>query len=284
LSLEHWQRLGPTVADIAREKAGILKADCPAIVGVLPPDAERVIRERIESLGCPAVWPEAAEWVERGKGAAGFGSAQPARLVKDCALSRVEGHNLGWELPWAIADNLSYPLPLLGDMQLMNSALAIATLKALRQQGWTISNEAIQIGMAKTQWPGRLQWTQWQGMKLLIDGAHNPAAAKVLRQYVDRLAPTPVHWLMGMLSTKDHADIFQALLRKGDHLTLVPVPEHSTADPLQLGELARSICPDLESCDTAVDLVEGLQLLQEKASGLKILCGSLYLVGEFLAL
>jgi dihydrofolate synthase / folylpolyglutamate synthase len=167
-------------------------------------------------------------------------------------------------------------------MQLMNSALAIATLKALRQQGWTIFNEAIQMGMAKTQWPGRLQWTQWQGMKLLIDGAHNPAAAKVLRQYVDRLAPTPVHWLMGMLSTKDHADIFQALLRKGDRLTLVPVPEHSTADPLRLAELARSICPELERCETAVDLVEGLRLLQDEAAGLKILCGSLYLVGEFL--
>jgi dihydrofolate synthase / folylpolyglutamate synthase len=256
LSLEHWQRLGPTVADIAREKAGILKAGCPAMIGALPLEAKQVVQERIETLDCPAVWPEPAQWIPE--------------KADSCA--------------WAIADNLSYPLPLLGDMQLMNSALAIATLKALRQKGWTISNEAIQRGIAKTQWPGRLQWTHWQGMKLLIDGAHNPAAAKVLRQYIDRLAPTPVHWLMGMLSTKDHADIFQALLRKGDRLTLVPVPEHSTADPLRLAELARSVCPDLESCDTAVDLVEGLQLLQEKALGLKILCGSLYLVGEFLAL
>lgn len=253
LSLEHWQRLGPTVADIAREKAGILKAGCPAIIGMLPPDAERVVRERIERLGCPAVWPEPAQWFPE--------------KTDSC--------------PWAIADKLPYPLPLLGDMQLMNSALAIATLKALRSQGWTISDEAIQTGMAKTQWLGRLQWTQWQGVKLLIDGAHNPAAAKVLRQYVDRLAPTPVHWLMGMLSTKDHADIFQALLRKGDRLTLVPVPEHSTADPLTLAELARSVCPALESCDTAVDLVGGLQLLQEETSSLNILCGSLYLVGEF---
>jgi dihydrofolate synthase / folylpolyglutamate synthase len=256
LSLEHWQRLGPTVADIAREKAGILKAGCPAMIGTLPPDAERVVRERIERLGCAAVWPEPAQWL-------------PDKTDL-CA--------------WAIADNLSYPLPLLGDMQLMNSALAIATLKALRQKGWTISNEAIQMGMAKTQWPGRLQWTQWQGMELLIDGAHNPAAAKALRQYVDRLAPTPVHWLMGMLSTKDHADICQALLRKGDRLTVVPVPEHSSADPLQLAELARSICPGLERCETAVDLVEGLKLLQDEAAGLKILCGSLYLVGEFLGL
>jgi dihydrofolate synthase / folylpolyglutamate synthase len=256
LSLEHWQRLGPTVGDIAREKAGILKVGCPAIIGTLPPDAEKVVRARIDSLDCPAVWLEPAQWLPD----------------KSDSCS------------WAIADNLSYPLPLLGDMQLMNSALAIATLKTLRQEGWSISDEAIQTGMGQTQWPGRLQWTQWQGMELLIDGAHNPAAAKVLRQYIDRLNPASVHWLMGMLSTKDHADIFQVLLRKGDRLTLVPVPEHSTADPLQLAELARSICPDLESCDTASDLVKGLELLQEKALGLKILCGSLYLVGKFLGL
>jgi dihydrofolate synthase / folylpolyglutamate synthase len=256
LSLEHWQRLGPTVADIAREKVGILKTGCPAIIGVLPLEAKQVVQERIETLDCPAVWPEPAQWL-------------PEKADS-------------W--PWAIADHLPYPLPLLGDMQLMNSALAIATFKTLRQQGWMISDQAIQAGMAKTQWPGRLQWTQWQGIKLLIDGAHNPAAAKVLRHYVDQLEPTPVHWLMGMLSTKDHADIFQVLLRKGDRLTLVPVPEHSSADPLQLAELARSICPELERCETAVDLVEGLKLLQDEAAGLKILCGSLYLVGEFLGL
>lgn len=262
LSLDHWQRLGPTVADIAREKAGILKAGCPAMIGTLPPEANQVVQERIETLGCPAVWPEPAQWLPQ--------------KADSC--------------PWAIAphqesaDNLPYPLPLLGDMQLMNSALAITTLKTLRQKGWIISDEAIQGGMAQTQWPGRLQWTQWQGMKLLIDGAHNPAAAKVLRHYVDQLEPTPVHWLMGMLSTKDHADIFQALLRKGDRLTLVPVPEHSSADPLQLAELARSICPELGRCDTAVNLVAGLTLLQDEAEGLNILCGSLYLVGEFLGL
>ena len=64
----------------------------------------------------------------------------------------------------------------------------------------------------------------------MIDGAHNPAAAIALRQYVDTLNK-PVIWIMGMLSTKDHEDIFEALLKPGDELHLVPVPNHSSAEP-----------------------------------------------------
>jgi dihydrofolate synthase / folylpolyglutamate synthase len=256
LSLEHWQRLGPTLAHIAREKAGILKARCPAVIGPLPPEADTVVRKKVEELGCPVVWQPPAQWV----------------------LDKTEPE------PWAIADHISYPLPLLGDVQLVNSSLAIAALKILQQQGWAISEAAIKTGMAQTQWLGRLHRTQWQDMALLVDGAHNPAAAKALRQYVDTTHVGPVHWLMGMLSTKDHADIFEVLLREGDRLTLVPVPEHSSADPQTLADLGRSVCPGLSACDTAPDLVEGLKKLQSQKSTptpLNILCGSLYLVGEF---
>jgi dihydrofolate synthase / folylpolyglutamate synthase len=262
LSREHWQRLGPTLADIAREKAGILKAGCPAIIGPLPAEALQVVQERVAKLNCPAQWVNPAQWIQ----------------------SRTNPY------PWAIAAEIAYPLPLLGDMQLTNSALAIATVKTLRQQGWSISDEAIQTGMANTQWSGRLQWTEWQGMKLLIDGAHNPAAAKVLRQYLDQYLDQqtkPVHWLMGMLSTKDHGDIFEALLRPGDRVTLVPVVEHSTADPQELAQLALKVCPELETCNTAPSLIEGLQRLEQERRSpdyLPVLCGSLYLVGEFLSL
>ncbi len=262
LSREHWQRLGPTLTDIAREKAGILKAGCPAILGPLPDEAAQVVEERIEKLNCPAQWINPAQWV-------------PNRTTS---------------YPWAISEDIAYPLPLLGDMQLTNSALAIATFKTLRQQGWSIPDEAIRKGMANTRWPGRLQWTEWQGMKLLVDGAHNPAAAEVLRQYLDQLQAQQlqsIHWLMGMLSTKDHGDIFKALLRPGDRLTLVPVAEHSTANPKELAQLALSVCPTLDTCETASSLTEGLQRLgQEKRSSehLSVLCGSLYLVGEFLSL
>jgi dihydrofolate synthase/folylpolyglutamate synthase len=140
--------------------------------------------------------------------------------------------------------------------------------------------------MAKTKWPGRLQWTTWHNHRLLIDGAHNPAAAQSLRQYVDTLN-TPVTWVMGILSTKDHADIFAALLRPSDRLYLVPVPDHSSADPEALKAIAQNCCPELIDCRTYPDLETGLQAATTSsptqiAKHLIVLCGSLYLVGYFL--
>ncbi|HEY9667410.1 MAG TPA: cyanophycin synthetase, partial [Coleofasciculaceae cyanobacterium] len=155
----------------------------------------------------------------------------------------------------------------------------------LRSQGWNITEDTIISGMAKTKWLGRLQWTTWRNHRLLIDGAHNPAAAQALRQYVDTLN-IPVTWVMGILSTKDHADIFDALLRPDDRLYIVPVPDHSTANPEDLKAIAQSICPELADCRTYPNLETGLQAATsnatERSQRLIVLCGSLYLVGHFL--
>lgn len=250
ISREHWQNLGPTVADIAGEKAGILKANCPAVIGQLPESAQGVVRERIKLLNCPTVWVKAAEKIADNR-------------------AKYQG--------------LEYPLSLAGDFQLTNSAIAIAVVNILRRQGWQISDEVVQEGMAKTRWLGRLQTVNWCQREILVDGAHNPAAAIGLRQYVDSLKAPKIIWVMGILSTKDHREIFQALLRKGDSLYLVPVPDHSSADPEKLAELATSICPELSHLETGSDLFLGLKkAIQESANSQIILCGSLYLVGYFL--
>lgn len=60
ISREHWQQLGPTIADIAGEKAGILKSGCPVVVGTLPPDAQKVVRSRAQELQCPLITPQSA--------------------------------------------------------------------------------------------------------------------------------------------------------------------------------------------------------------------------------
>ena len=150
ISRDHWQRLGPTLADIAREKAGILKPGCPAVIGPLPEDAQSVVDQQLIALDCPVVSPQPAQWVQPDNDG-----------TKPTTQS----------LPWASAEGVTYPLPLLGEIQLTNSAIAIAAIQQLRQQGWHISDTAIAQGMANTQWPGRLQWTQWHDSALLIDGA-----------------------------------------------------------------------------------------------------------------
>lgn len=251
ISREHWQQLGSTLTAIATEKAGILKTGCPAILGQLPTSAEAVVKSRLVELNCPAVWVEAAKPLES----------------KEC---------------WAIYEDITYPLSLLGEIQLLNSAIAIATIKILQQQGFQITPSQIQAGMAKTKWLGRIQWVNWHNYRLLIDGAHNPAAAIALRSYVDTLK-TPITWVMGMLSTKDHEQILTALLSPGDELYLVPVRDHSTADPETLQKLGLAICPQLKDCRTFGDLFNALEESLTKTEGLTVLCGSLYLVGYFLS-
>jgi dihydrofolate synthase/folylpolyglutamate synthase len=137
--------------------------------------------------------------------------------------------------------------------------------------------------MAKTKWPGRMQWTTWKSHKLLIDGAHNPASATVLRDYVDTLNIKNITWVMGMLATKDHGEIFQELLKAGDKLYLVPVPDSNSADLTALTKLATSICPDLNFCNSYSDVFSALEIAFSATDNQVVLCGSLYLIGHFLA-
>ncbi|MEG4804652.1 folylpolyglutamate synthase/dihydrofolate synthase family protein [Microcoleus sp. ARI1-B5] len=256
ISLEHWQILGPTVADIAGEKAGILKSKCPAVIGELPESAKIVVEKRIQELDCPATWVKPAR--DLGQGFAEYQLNQNAVKIK-------------------------YQLPLLGQIQLMNSAIAIATIQTLQQQGWQISPTAIAEGIAKTQWPGRLQQTTWKNRNILIDGAHNPAAAIALREYVDNLSSSrsPINWVIGILATKDCGDILQALLKKDDRLYLVPVPDQNSAPSAELAAIAQIICPELTVCQAFPDLTTALDAAVTDEN-LTILCGSLYLVGYFL--
>ncbi|MDB9375568.1 bifunctional folylpolyglutamate synthase/dihydrofolate synthase [Nodularia sphaerocarpa] len=270
ISREHWQQLGPTVADIAREKAGIIKPGCPVVVGQLPPEAEKVVRSRAQELQSSYIAPPPAHqitprWAE-------YKTIKNSHIIK-------------------------YPLPLHGQIQLTNSALALAAVEILNNTGWEICQESIVNGMSKTQWPGRMQWVSWNQQKLLIDGAHNPGAAHALRDYIDSLDIPKITWIMGMLATKEHHDIFRALLRSPpaggasspkaggasshDQLYLVPVPDHSSANPLELAKIAREICPELSICETHPDLSSALEAAFTSTNNQVVLCGSLYLIGHF---
>ncbi|PAX58058.1 bifunctional folylpolyglutamate synthase/dihydrofolate synthase [Brunnivagina elsteri] len=277
ISREHWQQLGSTVSEIAGEKAGIIKSGCPVVMGQLPTDAAKVVQNRAKELNCPIFIPQPAHKLDNLVSTAEYQSIFTPKTIK-------------------------YPLALEGQIQLANSALALATLEILQNKGWEkITEAAIIQGMGKTKWLGRMQWTSCTinetKYRILIDGAHNPAAAKALREYVDSLNIKSVSWVMGMLSTKEHDQVFTELLKPNDRLYLLPVPEHSTAKPDDLAELAKQICPDLNFCQTYPDLnlaldaafnVPELDYLIfnnsdiDKAKDLVILCGSLYLIGHFL--
>ena len=264
LSLEHQQKLGPTLTHIAREKAGILKPNCPAVIAPQPPEATAVLQQRVRELSCPTVWVQPS--VDAGNGWAKYQGVQ--------GVGNQE------------IRSFKYPLPLPGEHQLINSALAITTLQILQDQGWVITEQQMVQGMANTEWKGRLQWFTWRGQTILIDGAHNPAGAEMLRHYVDHSdrVTQPIFWVMGMIGTKDHSDVFKALLRPGDSLFLVPVPDHLSADLSTLSTLAKDICPTLNACTVHEDCIRGLEAAVRDRGESKatiVLCGSLYLIGDF---
>ena len=198
-------------------------------------------------------------------------------------LRWVEPLDLG---PWAMG------IP--GAIQASNGAVALGMLHTLSEQGWAISDSAIRTGFAQARWPGRLQQHQWRGHELLLDGAHNPPAAQVLRLELDRRSANQDdgqagrHWVLGMLANKAGPEILEILLAQGDRAWIVPVPGHASWS----AEALQAACPAWsQALQSAQDLDTALEQAtaagQDSAAGQApppvLVAGSLYLIGHLLA-
>jgi dihydrofolate synthase/folylpolyglutamate synthase len=254
VGLDHREYLGPDLASIAGEKAGVLR---PGAVAVSAPQA-----------------PAAAAVLER--------------------QAQASGAQLRWRGPLAQADDGSLeidgqfcPCGLAGRMQATNGAVALGMLEALAERGWPLSTDAIRQGFAQARWPGRLQQLHWRGVPLLLDGAHNPPAAAALRAELDQhparhgLSEGPRCWLLGMLANKQGPELVATLLAPGDQAWIVPVPGHAS---WSRGALAAAVPRQARQLAEAADLGQALALARRAAPGRRlILAGSLYLIGSLLA-
>jgi dihydrofolate synthase/folylpolyglutamate synthase len=254
IGLDHCQQLGNTLAAIASEKAGIIKSKCPVVIAENDPEAIAALQVKVTERDALVTWVKSATKTAIG----------------------------------AIWQGFEYPLPLLGQHQLINSAVAIAVIHSLRSQGWQISDDAIRLGMGNTAWAGRLQWIDFNlngsSRKILIDGAHNVAAAQYLRQFVDETFPNQrKRWVIGILNTKDQSGILKALLHPDDLLFLVPVPNPATTAPEDLAAIATTILKTEPRCYASLDLGLASAFYDMRSDDVVILCGSLYLVSEFLS-
>ncbi len=284
ISLDHCQQLGNTLAAIAAEKAGIIKPKCDVVIAENAPEAIAVFRAKVAESESPVTWVSASDRA----------TDRINNYPKGDAEAIYQGFDQGF----------AYSLPLLGKHQLLNSAIAIAAVQSLRSQGWQISDEALRAGLANTEWAGRLQWIEFNLngnlCKILIDGAHNLGAAESLRQFVDENFPTQrKRWIIGILNTKDQSGILQALLHPDDLLFPVPVPNLATTSAQALARLAApmirtkpqaysSLKSALEAAYSLPQVFPPLLAGEQPPSAsnsddIVILCGSLYLVGAYLA-
>lgn len=251
---EHADILGNTVQEIAREKAGIVKPGVPVISGVTQPEVIPIIEEECGKKGAPL------------------------RLVsRDFSAERIEPKTMdfhGQRCQWQ-----KVRVKLSGSHQLYNAALALSALEVLREQGWNVTEKSIYAGLAEANCPGRLELMQ-DAPGVLLDGAHNPAAARALRRALqEEFEYRRLFMLVGILEDKDAQTMLAELAPMADSLVAVKPDTSRAMAPNRIAEIARRYCEEIQIIEDVAKALEQV-LKSAQKDDLILATGSLYTVGE----
>lgn len=271
VALDHEEYLGNTIQQVAAEKAAIIHPGATAIIAPQPAAALEVIFRQCDATNVePLLCGESTTQFELTDGER-FCTAHLTDIADDgrCVVT--------FETPQRRYENVS--LGLLGRHQIDNAAVAVALAEVLHERGFAISDEAIPAGIEKAAHAGRLE--RWDGEpQLLFDGAHNPAAALTLRDFLDEFVPSPITMIFGAMKDKRLTEMAAMLLPKADELILTEL-ENPRAAPLEV--LRAALPQDLgrAKLHQARSIQEALEIAYEitPAHGLICITGSLYLIG-----
>ncbi len=240
VQLDHQQWLGETLPEIAHEKAGIIKAHVPIITSAEDAAALQVIAETAQKLQAPL----------------SVVTPSDARAMAD------------------------YEIALVGEHQRMNAAVAVKTVRVL-ERSIPVSEPALHRGLKETQWAGRWQIVQRaNGKKLVLDGAHNPAAAQMLAGAWQReFAGNNAALILGMMRDKDVGAVCKILAPLASQIFLAPIGSERSADPESMIDDCRRANPSAQItvCRNLADA-----FTKAGAEPLVVVTGSLYFVGEAL--
>src|SRR5215211_3781177 len=266
VSLDHLEFLGDTIALIAAEKAGILKADVPAAIAPQPREALTVIERAAQRLQAP-LSIAGEDWTvaeERG------------RLVYQ------DGEGL-LDLP---------PPRLSGRHQFDNAGLAIAALRAIDAR---LPLSAYEAGVAAAEWPGRLQRLPAgrltalapDGSEVWLDGGHNTGAGRAIAAAVADLeerVPRPLILLVGMLASKDLEGFLQHFAGLARRVIGVPISDQEKGrSPEAIADAARRVGIAADARASVADALVRIGHLKLDPPPRVLIIGSLYLAGEVLA-
>ena len=268
VSLDHQKYLGNTIAEITREKAGIIRPG--GVVVTLPqmPEANDVIGNTILEQHARAI--SAVPYVPPVSPA---GPQYLARFATDQASirSRYPLQILGKQI--------LVQSPLVGRHQLRNLALAIAAAEVLHNQGFPITADSIERGIGETRWPGRFQVIAGTP-EVVLDVAHNPAGAWALRStlstcYEDRC----LIFVFGAMRDKAISEIAEILFPLAERVisTVADNPRSATPDEIRQAasrvQTKIDVCPDVSSAVARARELAG-------TGGIVVITGSIYIVGE----
>jgi dihydrofolate synthase/folylpolyglutamate synthase len=252
IALDHADRLGATLAAIAREKAGIARARVPLVTAASEPSALRVIRARARRVGAPL------QVIGRDF------AVRAAQQRADAYDVRIGGREL-----------LGLRVPLRGSYQADNLGCAVAALGCLQEAGVSIREQALRSGLRRVRWPGRLELIAG-APSVLLDAAHNPDACLALAEHLRGLRATyrRTVLLFGVLADKEHAEMLRILLPQVDaHLFATP--------PTPRALPARALASEWggQAYDAPVRALARARRLAGRR-GLVVAAGSIFLMAE----
>ena len=252
ISLDQKELLGDTLAVIAGEKAGIMKPGTPVAIGAQPPEVTAVLLDHAARAGAP-VWLRGRDWsIEQGRYTDSRGT-------------------------------IALPAPgLPGQHQWDNAGIAIA---AMRASGLAVPDAAFAQGVARAEWPARLQRLRGrlaallpQDWELWLDGGHNPGAGAALAEHLRGWSDRPVHVIAGLNQAKDGAGFLRPLIAHATTVWAIAEPEQHAAMPVE-----QVIAASGGVARRGPTLRDALAALPRDGGPARVLiCGSLYLAGEVL--
>lgn len=250
---DHTEVLGDTLEKIAATKAGIIKPGCDAVIYREQPSVEAVFEERCQKLQVPLH-------------KADFEALHPL-------AHSLEGQIFDWQ------DFKSLHLPLLGEHQLHNAAVALTASRVLQKRGWNITDENIRAGVESVRWPGRFELMRKDPL-FIVDGGHNPQCIEALvRNIEDYLAGRELTILTGVLGDKDFHCMYADVARYAKEFITITPANPRALSAQNLAEYLSQFQKPVTACESVEDGVR-MAVAHAGKDGVVLCYGSLYMIGD----
>ena len=252
LGMDHVKELGPTLADIAAAKAGIIKPGSPVVSYGGAPEADRVIAAAAAAQNAPLTVADFSKLTLRAAG--------------------LDGQTFDYD------GLVGLTLPLLAGYQPRNAAVAIEALRALRGRGWQVPDSAIRQGLAQVRWPGRFELLRREP-PFLLDGSHNAHGMRATVESLRARFPGEKFvFLVSIMADKDAGEMLRLLLPLAKAFVTVTAPSPRAIPAAELAARIEALDGRAEPADTIPAAVARTDALA--AGGPAAALGTLYFSGE----
>ena len=253
MGMDHVKELGPTMADIARAKAGIIKEGGRVVSYGGNPEADEVIAAVCRARNASLRQPD-------------FSAIVPG----DFGLEGQTFSYKGWR---------GLRIPLVRAYQMNNAAVVLETVEVLRQRGWSVSDEAVRQGLADTRWPARFEVLRRDPV-FIVDGGHNPHGIRATAESLSRLFPgRKITFVTGVMADKDVEHILGLIVPLADQFFTVRPDNPRAMDAGELAARIEAMGAKATACASVRDGVDRA-IQAEGPHGVACALGSLYMSGE----